>query len=55
MTYSTIFTNHHTTRDITEKRECKFSNGATGWESVKVGTEEITFNVAVDRYRPCIR
>jgi hypothetical protein len=46
--YTTVFLNLHTTRDITEKRECKFAGGASGWETVKVGTEEVTYNVAVD-------
>jgi hypothetical protein len=48
MSYFTIFNNQHTTRDITEQQARKFPSGATGWESVKVGTEEVTFNVAVD-------
>lgn len=48
MAYVTIFTNHQTTRDIGEQQARKFSTGATGWETVKVGTEEVVFNVAVD-------
>lgn len=48
MTYLTIFTNQKAIRDITEQQERKFASGATGWETVKVGTEEVTFNVAID-------
>jgi hypothetical protein len=49
MTYSTIFTNAITKRDIQEQKPRQFSNGATGWESVKVGEEEVIFNVAIDK------
>ena len=48
MSYSTIFTNQRTKRDVCEQQARKFSSGATGWESVKVGEEEVIFNVAVD-------
>jgi hypothetical protein len=45
MSYSTIFTNLHTTRDIRESRPPVSGVGMT---SIKVGTEEISFNVAIE-------
>jgi heme O synthase-like polyprenyltransferase len=49
MDYVSIFANQYTTRDITESKPDTFASGATGWTLVKVGTEEVVFNVAIDR------
>lgn len=49
--YKTIFANLKTTREIHENQKTTFPSGATGWTSVQVGTEEVTFNVAVDPWQ----
>ncbi|HZW05367.1 MAG TPA: hypothetical protein VFF58_00535 [Candidatus Nitrosotalea sp.] len=48
MSYLTIFANQQTKRDLHEQQPTKYASGATGWTSVKVGEEEVVFNVAVD-------
>ena len=46
--YSTIFTNQRTKRDVTEQQKREFPSGAHSYEWVKVGEEEVVFNVALD-------
>lgn len=48
MSYTTIYTNQHTIRYIHENRATTYASGATGFTSVKVGEEEVIFNVAID-------
>jgi hypothetical protein len=48
MIYATIFTNQYTKRDITEQQKREFPSGAHGYEWVKVGEEEVIYNVALD-------
>ncbi len=48
MTYSTIFTNLHTTREIREVQSTPLPTGGESQTLVKVGTEELSFNVAIE-------
>lgn len=47
--YTVIFTNVKTQREIHENQKYQHPSGAMGWNSVKVGDEEVVFNVAIDK------
>lgn len=46
--YQTIFTNLRVVREIYESRKETNAAGAAVWNSIKVGDEEVIYNVAVD-------
>lgn len=48
MSYQTIFSNRRVTHDVTETRHTQTEAGSKITTSIKVGSEEVIYNVAID-------